>query len=201
MKTVVGSFDTFQDASRAADELRTAGIADSEINVVSNNVTAKGEVRRDATKDDGSKTATGAIAGGAIGGIAGAAVSLMGLAIPGIGPILAAGPIAAALAGAGAGAVAGGLIGSLTEMGVPSEHAETYAEAVRRGGALVIVRTEDFKVERVEEIIQGQGAFDIEERAEQWRESGWEGFNPKAKPYSYDEIERERDKYRDLGIR
>lgn len=196
MKTVVGSFDTYQDAARAADELRASGIADSEINVVGNNVTAKGDIRRDAAKDDGSNTATGAIAGGAIGGIAGAAAALAGLAIPGIGPILAAGPIAAALAGAGAGAVAGGLIGSLTEMGVPSEHAETYAEAVRRGGALVIVRTEDFKVERVEDIIQGQGAVDIAERAEQWRESGWEGFNPRAKPYSWDQIEQERARYR-----
>jgi len=196
MKTVVGSFDTFQDASRAADELKTSGFTDTEVNIISNNVRAKGEGKPEATTSDSSNAATGAIAGGAIGGAAGAAAALMVLAIPGIGPILAAGPIVAALAGAGAGAVAGGLIGSLTELGISDEDAKNYAEAVRRGGALLVVRTEDFKADRAEEIIRGQGAFDIEERVEQWRESGWEGFNPRARPYSLDEIERERAQYR-----
>ncbi len=71
----------------------------------------------------------------------------MGLAIPGIGPIVAAGPLAATLAGAGVGAVAGGLIGGLTRAGVPEDEANVYAEAVRRGGALVTVRAEDSRAE------------------------------------------------------
>jgi hypothetical protein len=83
MKTVVGSFDTFQDASRAADELKTSGFTDTEVNIISNNVRAKGEGKPEATTSDSSNAATGAIAGGAIGGAAGAAAALMGLAIPG----------------------------------------------------------------------------------------------------------------------
>src|SRR4029079_16854420 len=81
--------------------------------------------------DDASGAATGAVTGGVVGGAAGLAASLMGLAIPGIGPIIAAGPIVAALSGAGVGAVAGGLIGGLTDMGVSNTDAEYYAESVR----------------------------------------------------------------------
>jgi len=198
--TVVGTFDSFQAASSAARDLRAAGFLDSDVNVVANNV------RRDASVDgtdravaDRSETmsgaATGALAGGALGGVAGLTVSLMGLAIPGIGPILAAGPIAAALAGAGAGAVAGGLIGSLTDMGVSKTHAEYYAEAVRRGAALVTVRADESRVDEAERILRQHGAFDIEDRVVQWRSEGWTGYDPKAEPYSFDEIERNRTRY------
>jgi len=120
----------------------------------------------------------------------------MGLAIPGIGPILAAGPIAVALAGAGAGAVAGGLIGGLTDMGVSETHAEYYAEAVRRGGALVTIRADEDRADEAEQIIRRHGAFDIEDRATQWKSSGWTGYDAKAEPFSFEEIERDRTTYR-----
>jgi hypothetical protein len=119
--------------------------------------------------------------------------------IPGIGPILAAGPIAAALAGAGAGAVAGGLIGGLIDMGVPEEHAEYYAESVRRGGALVTVRVDESRTDEAERILGEHSAYDIEDRAVQWRSEGWTGYNPKAEPYSFEEIERERTRWSASG--
>lgn len=206
-KTVVGSFDSINEASSAARGLRDAGFLDNDVNVVANNAsdmrtatddshdTTRRDDIGDKAKDTGSSTATGAIAGGALGGAAGLAVSLMGLAVPGIGPILAAGPIAAALAGAGAGAVAGGLIGGLTEIGVPKAQAEYYAEAVRRGGALVTVRADDSRVDEVEAIMREYGAYDIEDRVVQWRSAGWTGYDPKAEPYSYDQIEQERARY------
>jgi hypothetical protein len=92
---------------------------------------------------------------------------LAGLAIPGIGPILAAGPIAAALGGAlggaGLGAAAGGLIGALTDMGVPEHEARHYEDAVRQGKTLVTVRSEDdAAAERVASIMDSCGAIDIE---------------------------------------
>ena len=156
----------------------------------------------DGRADDGSNAAAGAVTGGVVGGAAGLAASLMGLAIPGIGPIIAAGPIVSLLTGAGVGAVAGGLIGGLTDMGVSRPDAEYYAEAVRRGGALVTVRADDARAERAAEIMRSHGAIDIERRAEQWRERGWTGFDEKTPPYTPADLDRdlyaERD--RETGI-
>jgi len=154
--------------------------------------------------DDGSNAAAGAVTGGVVGGAAGLAASLMGLAIPGIGPIIAAGPIVSLLTGAGVGAVAGGLIGGLTDMGVSKPDAEYYAEAVRRGGALVTVRADDARAERAADIMRSHGAVDIERRAEQWRETGWTGFDENAQPYTRADLAREEDLYgerdRETGI-
>ena len=149
----------------------------------------------DDRPDDRSNAAAGAVTGGVVGGAAGLAASLMGLAIPGIGPIIAAGPIVSLLTGAGVGAVAGGLIGGLTDMGVSRGDAEYYAEAVRRGGALVTVRADDARAERAAEIMRNHGAVDIERRAERWRERGWTGFDEKAQPYTAADLAREEDLY------
>jgi len=195
VKTIIGSFDSMDDAHRASRALRSAGFLDSDINFIANDVRKDGSTVRTGEKTDMSGVATGAVAGGALGGAAGLAASLMGLAIPGIGPILAAGPIAAALVGAGAGAAAGGLIGSLTDQGVEAKHAEIYAESVRRGGTLVTVRTDESRSEEATSILRDAGAIDIDKRVDEWRASGWTGFDPKAQPYSYDEIERDRSRY------
>ena len=117
------------------------------------------------------------------------------LAIPGIGPIIAAGPIVATLSGAGVGAVAGGLIGGLTDIGVSRTDAEYYAESVRRGGALVTVRADDSRADRAADIMREHGAIDIERRAEQWRDRGWSGFDEKAAPYTPADLDRDRDLY------
>jgi hypothetical protein len=198
IKTVVGSFDSISEAASAARDLRAAGFMDNDVSVIANNQQrTSADPSVEVTEPDKiSGTATGIVAGGALGGAAGLAASLMGLAIPGIGPILAAGPIAAALAGAGAGAVAGGLIGGLTDAGVSETHAEYYAEAVRRGGALVTVRADDARADEAEAIIRRHGAFDIEDSATQWKSGGWTGYNPQAEPFTFEEIERDRTQYR-----
>ena len=191
--TVIGAFDSFDDAAKAAAALREAGFPDKDVNIVAND--ARRSLEQEATAsvpasdDKTSGLATGLVAGGALGGAAGLAISVMGLAIPGIGPILAAGPIAAALAGAGAGAVAGGLVGALTDLGMTQTDAEYYAEAVRRGAALVTVRTDASRVDDAEAIMRRHDAFDIEDRVEQWKSSGWTGYDASAAPYTYAEIE------------
>ena len=225
MKTIVGSFDSFDEAKRVAHDLMDDGFRDGDVNVVASNlrgdyagaaagtgdyarastdatVSAGGEglVTRDrvpdrTVADDASGAAAGAVTGGVVGGAAGLAASLMGLAIPGIGPIIAAGPIVATLSGAGVGAVAGGLIGGLTDMGVSKSDAEYYAESVRRGGALVTVRADDTRADRAAEIMREHGAVDIEQRAEQWRQRGWTGWNDKADPYTTADLDRDRDLY------
>jgi uncharacterized protein (TIGR02271 family) len=116
----------------------------------------------------------GAGTGAAIGGGLGLVAGLASLAIPGFGPVIAAGPIASALAGAGIGAAAGGMIGALTHVGVPEHEAEYYAEGVRRGGVLVTVRAEDDRADDVADIMENHGAQDVEERAAEWQSSGWQ---------------------------
>jgi hypothetical protein len=205
VKTIVGSFDSFNEAHQVANELRAAGFLDNDISIVANNADGAYEndarigdtttTRTDRDAGDTSATAKGAVAGAVVGGGAGLAASLAGLAIPGIGPIIAAGPIVATLAGAGTGAVAGGLIGGLVDLGVPETDAEYYAEAVRRGGALVTVRADESRAEEAADIMRDRGAVDIQRRVERWREQGWERFDSTAQPYTSDDIRRDRALY------
>jgi uncharacterized membrane protein len=201
-KTIVGSFDTLEEARQVMTELQNKGFSQNDISIIANNATGQyategtGSADAPATMSDtGSGAASGAAAGGLLGGAAGLIVGLMGLAIPGIGPIVAAGPLAATLAGAGVGAVAGGLIGGLTGAGVPEEEAHVYAEAVRRGGALVTVRAEDARAEEAAGIMRSCGAVDIDRRAEMWRGEGWQRHDPSAEPYSAEQLSRERAMY------
>jgi hypothetical protein len=208
-KTIVGSFDSFEEAQEVFRDLQQSGFSRDDISIIANNATGRlatsaGDLPPDAPatlSDTGSGAATGAAAGGVLGGAAGLVVGLMGLAIPGIGPIVAAGPLAAALAGAGVGAVAGGLIGGLTGAGVSEEDANYYAESVRRGGALVTVRADEARAEEAARIMRSHGAVDIERRAEMWRQEGWTRHDPAAQPYSVEQMERERAVYRgSLGV-
>jgi hypothetical protein len=191
----VGSFDGYRAAQRAAHALLEDGFREEEMSVVAS--TLAGEFAPDALPggDTNSNTATGAVTGGLVGGAAGVALSMAALAIPGVGPIVAAGPLLAGLTGAGAGAVAGGVIGALTDEGVPEEHATYYAEAVRRGGALVTVRVDDVRADRAAEILRANGGIDIEERASRWRDNGWTGWDGSARPYTAEEAENERRLY------
>jgi len=176
IKTVIGSFDSVEDGDRATRDLRSVGFAEADINVVVSNVRqADADTDLPAIGDATGPVARGAVAGGVLGGAAGLAASLAGLAIPGIGPILMAGPIVATLAGAGAGAVAGGVIGRLTELGVGRKDAELYAEAVRRGATLVTLRADESRVDEASAILRKAGAVDITRRAEDWRATGWTG--------------------------
>jgi uncharacterized protein (TIGR02271 family) len=190
-KTVVGLFDTSKQAHNALEDLVRSGFSRESISMVAS------EEEKGTGLTEGEKRAKGAVkgagTGAAIGGVAGLAAGLASLAIPGIGPIIAAGPLASTLAGAGLGAVAGGLIGALTKMGVPEEEARHYAEGVRRGGTLLTVNTDDASAERAADIMTKHGAVDIDRRAAQWKETGWKGFDEKARPYTAAEKTKERE--------
>lgn len=175
-KTVVGLFDDLNDAQQVVNDLTQLGIARSDISIARQQADQKTATTTTADRtggDIGSGVASGATTGAVVGGAAGLIASLSALAIPGFGPILAAGPIIATLTGAGIGAAAGGLIGALVNAGVPEEEAEYYSEGVRRGGTLVSVRVEDNLAERAADIMNRHHAIDIDERAATWRSSGW----------------------------
>lgn len=176
-KTVIGLFDDVHDAEAVVGQITELGIRRDQISVARQDGTGSGGLRTRTVADSNSGalsgTAGGAATGAVVGGAAGLIASLTSLAIPGFGPILAAGPIIATLTGAGIGAAAGGLVGALVDAGVPEHEAEYYNEGVRRGGTLVSVRTEDALAPRVADIMNRHNAIDVEDRAATWRSSGW----------------------------
>ena len=95
--------------------------------------------------------------------------------------------------------VAARLRGALTEVGVPKEKDPYYAESVRRGDAIVTVRTDPPGADRALRIMNAHGAVDLEARIASWRQRGWSGYNPGAEPLSEDELRRERAYYAAAG--
>lgn len=194
-KTIVGVFNSVNDAQDAVRELEGQGIARHDISVVANK-NAMGYDTLNKT-DKTSDVVADAGIGAAIGGVGGLLLAAAGaITIPVIGPILAAGPIAAALTGAGIGAAAGGLIGALTESGIPEEDAKYYAEGVRRGDVLVTVKTIEIRADDVCDVLDRHNAVDVDERVSNWRDRGWKGYRDDASPLADDELRREREYYR-----
>jgi uncharacterized protein (TIGR02271 family) len=118
---------------------------------------------------------TGATVGTLAGGGAGLLAGLGMLAIPGLGPVVAAGWLVSTLVGAGAGAAVGGITGALVDAGVDENDAHAYAEGIRRGGALVTVRASDAEVDRIVDILDDEGTVDFDDRETTWRSEGWTG--------------------------
>ena len=207
--TISRLYDDPQAAHRAVMDLEAAGITASDISLVSSNAdnwyrgdkktTRKVDRDHDGVDDRAEGAGAGAGIGAALGGAAGLLAGLGIMAIPGLGPVVAAGWLAATAVGAVAGGAAGGIIGALTQAGVPKEEAELYAEGVRRGGTLVTARVPDGDRARCEAIMN-QAAVNIREREQMYRESGWSGFDPSAKPYNAEQVRKERDIYRERTI-
>ncbi|HYI92028.1 MAG TPA: hypothetical protein VEX68_00660 [Bryobacteraceae bacterium] len=193
-KTIVGVFNSVQDANEAVSDLEALGISRGEISVVANKNATGYDTMDD--RDKASNVVADAGIGAAIGGVGGLLLSAAGaLTIPVIGPILAAGPIAAALTGAGIGAAAGGLIGALTESGIPEEDAKYYAEGVRRGDVLVTVHTDESQAERVCDVLDRHDAVDVDDRVQNWKSRGWSGWSETNTPYSPTDLMSERGYY------
>lgn len=133
-RIVIGVFSQADQAQSVVRELESAGYATKDISLVMQQPGGPPEVGTGATKADQGMLA-GVSTGAVLGGIAG----LAALAIPGVGPLLAAGPLAALL-GALSGAALGGLVGSFTGLGIPTQQAEEYEQAVREGGVVVAVK-------------------------------------------------------------
>ncbi|WP_018860090.1 general stress protein [Rhizobium sp. 42MFCr.1] len=197
MKTITGLFDDYNDASSAVSALEAAGIPSTDISIVSNNAD-------DGHVSNQSGTATGAESGAGLGAVVGGAGGLLTglgiMAIPGVGPVVAAGWLAAtavgAVAGAVAGGAAGGLIGALTDSGVSEEDAHLYAEGIRRGGSLVTARVDDAFATEAEAILKGLNWVDPVERRAAYNEQGWTEFDDTLDPYAPDQIDQERKRYR-----
>lgn len=170
-RTITAMFDSYTDAREAVTRLEAAGISHDQISIVSNDESHK----EYHDHDDATGTGTGATLGSLLGGGAGLLAGLGLLAIPGLGPVVAAGWLASTALGAGLGAAAGGLVGALTDAGVDEADAHAYAEGIKRGGTLVTVRADGTMAEKAEDILDDEGTIDMDERTASWRNEGWTG--------------------------
>jgi hypothetical protein len=202
-QTITRLFDDYDDAAAAVRDLEALGISHDDISLVANNAHGRygGDGRADANVgvDDDGDVSRGASTGALLGGAGGLLAGLGLLAIPGLGPIVAAGWLAATAAGAGIGAVGGaatgGLVGALKESGHTDEDAHVYSEGVRRGGTLVSARVPDDRVTEAQAALDGNRAVDTTTRGTAYRDAGWSGFDHEAPAYSSDQIDRERASY------
>ena len=198
--TISRLYDSYCDAEKAVRGLEAAGIPHSDISIVANNSDnwwnsdKKPDRDRDGVDDRAEGAGKGAGIGAGVGGAAGLLAGLGLLAIPGLGPVVAAGWLAATAVGAAAGAATGGIVGALTEAGVSAEDAHSYAEGVRRGGTLVTARVADGDRARFDAVLN-QSAVNLRDRSAAWQKSGWKSFDPKAQPYGADEVRKERQLY------
>ena len=201
-RTIAMLYDHYDDAAQIVRDLEAAGIDRDRVSIVASNVDNRYMPADVAAKDatTASGAGTGASIGAALGGGAGLLAGIGVLAIPGVGPVVAAGWLIATLvgaaAGAGIGAASGGLVDALTSTGTPADHAHVYAEGVRRGGTLVTVRVDEAQAAQATSIMRKGNPVDPDMRGQAYREGGWKAFDPAAEPLSTVELERDRALYR-----
>ncbi|MFT3695943.1 MAG: DUF3341 domain-containing protein [Kofleriaceae bacterium] len=164
---VIGLFNDRASIDVAIDDLRSNGFRNEDISAL----LPDAEGTKQVASEKHTKAPEGALVGAATGGAAGGALGLLlglgALAIPGLGPFIAAGPIVAALAGAGAGGAVGTLTGSLIGLGIPEYEAKSYESYLNKGGMIVAVHADDNDwAKKAKEILERNGAHDIAKKGE-----------------------------------
>ncbi len=159
---VFGIYKTSTHAERAVDQLIAAGFSNNDISVLLPDQQSSKEFAHEKNTKAPEGAATGVTAGGVVGGTLGLLAGIGALAIPGVGPLIAAGPIMGALAGLGVGGAVGGLVGALVGMGIPEYEAKRYEGRVKDGGVLLSVHcdTSD-EISRAKKLLEQSGAEDI----------------------------------------
>jgi rhodanese-related sulfurtransferase len=159
---VFGIYKSVAQAERAVATLTSAGFANNDISVLLTDAQSSHDFAHQKKTKAPEGTAAGATTGGIIGGALGLLAGIGTLAIPGVGPLIAAGPLLATLAGVGAGGAAGGIIGALAGMGIPEYEAKRYEGRVKNGGVLLSVHCDSSKrVTAAKELLKSTGAEDI----------------------------------------
>lgn len=199
-RTITRLFDDYSDAKAAVNELERLGVPHGDLSIIANNSDGEHDVSDVNAHGDVSR---GASTGAALGGVGGLLAGLGLLAIPGLGPIVAAGWLASTAAGAAiggvGGAATGSIVGALKNAGESEEDANVYSEGVRRGGTLVSARVEDSLAPEAEAVLNRRGV-DAGTRGAAYRQSGWTAFDDKAPAYTREEIARERSAYREPTV-
>jgi hypothetical protein len=159
---VFGIYSSVTQAELAVDALVNGGFSNAEVSVLmADNQSSKDFAHQKNTKAP-EGTTTGVAAGGAIGGTLGLLAGIGALAIPGVGPLIAAGPIMGALAGLGVGGAVGGIVGALIGMGIPEYEAKRYQGRIEQGGVLLSAHCgTSEQIDRAKAILKRTGATDI----------------------------------------
>ena len=159
---VFGIYRTVTQAEQAVDRLLAAGFSNNDISVLLPDSQSSKEFAHEKNTKAPEGTTTGVATGGAVGGTLGLLAGIGALAIPGLGPFIAAGPIMGALAGLGVGGAVGGLIGALVGMGIPEYEAKRYEGRVKEGGVLLSVHCNSSEeISRAKDLLKQTGAEDI----------------------------------------
>jgi len=167
-KAVFCLSDSEAQAQSIVTQLKNAGFSNNDISVLFPDKSGTKDFAHEQHTKAPEGAATGAGTGGALGGALGWLVGIGALAIPGVGPFIAAGPIVAALAGAGVGAAVGGLTGALVGMGIPEYEAKRYEGKIKEGNVLISVHSENSdEVKRAKDIFERNGAHDISSTGEE----------------------------------
>ena len=192
MQLITKVFEHYNHAKKAVADLEAAGVSSLAISIVANKKYTEVESEVDIVKEEATEAGAGAGIGAAAGGAVGLLTGLGLMAIPGVGPVVAAGWLASTALGAAAGGAAGGILGSLIGAGVPDEHAHVYSEALRRGGTLLTVKVEDNMVERTHAILDRHQPLDPIELGADYRRTGWDKFDPENDTHATAEAEASR---------
>src|ERR1700674_590195 len=159
---VFGIYQNAKQAERTVDDLLGAGFSSDDISVLLPDNKGTRDFAHDKSTKAPEGTAAGVTTGGVIGGTLGLLAGIGVLAIPGVGPFIAAGPIMSALAGLGVGGAVGGLIGALVGMGIPEYEAKRYEGRIKEGGILLSVHCDTAgEITRAKELLKQTGAQDI----------------------------------------
>ncbi|MBV8553721.1 MAG: general stress protein [Acidobacteriaceae bacterium] len=164
---VYGIYRTRPDAENAVDQLMASGFRTEDLSVLMQDNTGTKDFAHEKHTKAPEGTTTGAVAGGVVGGTLGLLVGIGALAIPGVGPFIAAGPIMATLAGVGSGGVVGGVIGALVGMGIPEFEAKRYEGRIKEGGILLSVHCDNSDwVTKAKDLLKRTGAEDVSSTGE-----------------------------------
>lgn len=166
MKTIAAVFPTFEEAQHVARHLEKMGVAHDDINIVAGNDGARHDEYLSSSKDETTSTGVAAASAASFGGGVGIVASLIALAIPGVGPIVAGGALATVLTGMGVGAAAGGLVGAFSKMGISHEEAQGYEDAIREGRVFMAVHVNDPMEQEVSQVMSRHGAKDVHDTAD-----------------------------------
>ena len=166
-RAVLGIVKSYAEAEFVVQELKRGGFSEGDISALFPDQAGT----RDFAHEKHTKAPEGAVTGASTGGLAGGTLGLLAgigaLAIPGFGPLIAAGPLLAALSGAAVGAAAGGMVGALVGMGIPEIEAKQYEDKIKNGNVLISVHTEDGKqVDRATDIFKRLRVSDVSSTTE-----------------------------------
>src|SRR5271163_366922 len=157
-----GIYTNESTADTAVDQFLAAGFSNEDVSVLMSDVRGARDFAAEKNTKAPEGTATGVGVGGVLGGALGLLAGIGALAIPGVGPLIAAGPIMAALAGLGVGGAVGGIIGALVGMGIPEYEAKRYEGHIKAGGVLLSVHCDTSeKIARAKDLLKHTGAQDI----------------------------------------